>query len=461
MKMIRSLLFLASLSVAAAKPHLLVYLSDDHSQADSSLYGNPNIPTPNLEQLAADGIVFHHAYVASPSCAPSRAAMLTGLMPARNGAEDNHSQPRPGVASLVESIKRAGYETAAFGKVAHGKGRPVTRHGFDHVDPKATTQVLARTVGEFLAARDSDKPLCLFVGTSNPHVPWPKGTSFDPAKVDLPPHHLDTPATRSHRARYYQEIKDLDRLLGELRQLAAEHLGDDVLFLHTSDHGAQWPFGKWTLYDYGTRVPMVAAWPGTIEGGRATNAMVSWVDLLPTLVEAGGGDVPDDLDGRSFLPVLTGDADTHRDQIFTTHSGDRNMNVYPSRALREHGWKLIHNLRPDLAFTSHSDLLRKDGAGGYWSEWTELAAEDTSARDLLDDYYRSPEWELYHVAEDPWERQNLADDPAHAGRLEAMKNALSKWRKSQGDAGEIFGKPRPLDRPETWSPEHFPKAGQR
>ena len=94
---------------AASKPHIVVYLSDDHSQYDSSLYGAADIPTPNFERLAADGMVFTHAFVASPSCAPSRAAMLTGLMPARNGAEANHTQPLKGTRSLIEDLKKEGY----------------------------------------------------------------------------------------------------------------------------------------------------------------------------------------------------------------------------------------------------------------------------------------------------------------------------------------------------------------
>ena len=109
----------ASVSVAD-KPHILVYLSDDHSQFDCSVYSAKDMPVPHMEKLAADGLVFDNAFVASPSCAPSRAALLTGLMPARNGAEANHTFPRQGTHFLVEDLKDIGYEVVAFGKVAHG-----------------------------------------------------------------------------------------------------------------------------------------------------------------------------------------------------------------------------------------------------------------------------------------------------------------------------------------------------
>ncbi len=450
--MIRCLcLFLALVAAAAARPNMVVYLSDDHSQYDSSAYGNPNIPTPNLERLAADGIKLTHAFVASPSCAPSRAALLTGLMPARNGAEGNHTYPDDGVPSLIENLKALGYETAAFGKVAHGRDAP--RYGFDHVVLKPGRGIpLLRQVAAFLNDRDAGKPLCLFVGTSDPHVPWPEETGFDPAAIDFPPHHLDTPSTREHRARYYQEIAELDQLLGALREVVVEHLGQDHLFVHSSDHGSQWPFGKWTLYDYGTRVPFVAAWPGKIAPGTTSEAMVSWIDLLPTLIAAAGGAPPDGIDGRSFLPVLLGESGEHREQVFTTHSGDVGVNVYPSRAIRTAGWKLIHNLHPEYAFTNHSDLHRKRWAGAYWTEWVERANTDPVARAIVDRYYQRPEFELYHVAEDRWEVTDLATEPAHAEIFGSLRQHLASWMEAQGDTGRIFATPRLLADPGSWRP---------
>ena len=175
------------------------------------------------------------------------------------------------------------------------------------------------------------------MGTSNPHVAWTAKTTFDPATVELPPHHLDTPATRTHRAAYYQEIKELDAYLGRLRGITRQHLGENTLFVHTSDHGSQWPFGKWNLYDYGIRVPFIAAWPGKIPQATTSDAMVSWVDLLPTLIDVSGGKIPGGLDGRSFAKVLLGETDSHRKLIFATHTGDGNKNIYPIRSVAARG----------------------------------------------------------------------------------------------------------------------------
>jgi len=439
-------------------PDMLIYLSDDHSQFDSSLYGNANIPTPQFEALAADGLTFTHAFVASPSCAPSRAALLTGLMPARNGAQANHTFPRAGTFSLVRSLQQAGYEVAAFGKVAHG--RKTQRYHFDHVSPASAVDRLRRDVGNFLKRRKSEKPLCLFVGTSNPHVAWTSPATFDPQKVQFPPHHLDTPQTRQHRAAYYQEIRDLDRLMGELRELAARHMHQDLVFVHSSDHGSQWPFGKWNLYDYGIRVPLIIARPGHIAAGTKTDALVSWVDLLPTVIETGGGSVPDNIDGRSFADVLTGDATHHRDLIFTTHTGDGTRNIFPIRSVRTDRWKLIHNLHPEFAHTNHSDLDRKPMAGAYWTEWAELAKTDDRAARIVQRYFERPEWELFDLQNDKWEQHNLISDPDQQARVAQLQQQLAAWMTQQGDTGLVHSEPRLLKDLPRWHPDYFQAAPQ-
>ena len=441
------------------KPNMLVFLSDDHSQVDSSLYGNSSIPMPNLEALAADGMIFTHAYVASPSCAPSRAAMLTGLMPCRNGAVGNHERPNKQAHSLVKDLQAAGYKVAAFGKVAHANYAP--QFGFDHVETLGSIRVkhdqLLAAVNKYLDNRESGQPVCIFVGTGNPHVPWPEQSSFSPDDVELPPKLLDTPETRRHRAAYYEEIRGLDILLGQLRKIADDKLGANTVFVHSSDHGSQWPFGKWNLYDYGTRVPLVASWKGKIRNGAKSDAMISWVDLVPTLVELGGGKIPDGIDGKSFKPVLFGESKTHRNRIFTTHTGDKRKNLYPMRAVRSKNWKLIHNVHPDWAHTNHSDLDRKPLAGAYWHEWATLAKSDASARRVLDAYFKRDEFELFDMANDPWETMNLASKPKHSQRLASMKEELAQWMASQGDNVPVKFDPRLLNNPVDWHPDFFEK----
>lgn len=412
--------------------NIVVFLSDDHTLVDSSLYGSEDLETPNMERIASAGVTFDNAFVASPSCAPSRAALLTGLMPARNGAEQNHSRPRKKLKKLPAYLQELGYEVVAFGKVGHYAQTP--EYGFDlakfykyHED-----QCVAEAL-KWLEKRESDKPLCLFVGTNWPHVPWPEPEEIDPAAIRIPGHHVETPQTRAARARYYQAVKTMDRELGQVYDAAYEKFGRNTLFLHTSDHGAQWPFAKWNLYDEGIRTPMIAVWPDQIEPGSRTDAMVSWVDILPTLVETAGGSAGYGLDGSSLLPVMRGETDTHRQRIFATHSGDGKMNDFASRAVRDRQFKYIRNLEHDHVFTSH--VTQQPARSKYWPTWVEKAKTDEHAAQVVQRYQHRPPEELYDHQADPKELNNLVDNPQYAGELKRLRSELDQWMAEQRDRG--------------------------
>ncbi len=431
-------------------PDIVVYLADDLSAADLTIYGGTNIATPAIDRIASEGMTFNRAFVASPSCAVSRAALLTGLMPARNGAEENHSYPHEDILRLPKILGDLGYQTAAFGKVAHS--RSAKNYHFDTYDLQKEITELRVTVREFLEKREDKRPLALFVGVSDPHVPWPSESSVDPESMSMPPQLLDTPQTRVQRSRYLQEVKDLDAFLGEIRELTDKHLSKDKLFVFSSDHGAQFPFGKWTLYDEGIRVPLIVSRPGKIAAGSRTDAMVSWVDILPTFIDINGGEVPASLDGQSFASVLAGDTDKHRSRIFTTHSGDRMMNVYLSRSIRTDRYKFIWNPHPEFAFTTHIDLLLRETSGDYFKQWTAAAKTDKHAAKMLARYYGRPEFELFDLQQDPSELTNLAGNPKLADVQQSLNDELNSWIKEQGDELTVFHEPLMLDAPKTWVP---------
>jgi N-sulfoglucosamine sulfohydrolase len=442
------LLSLFAGAASAAQPNFVVFICDDLGCLDVSAYGGADVPTPNMQRLAERGLRFTQAFVASPSCAPSRAALLTGLMPARNGAEDNHSRPRKEIKKLPAYLQEVGYEVAAFGKVAHYNHGP--EYGFDQVGGEGfhRHEGIAQAV-ELLKNRKKEKPLCLFVGTNWPHVPWPEGDAFDPATLRLPAKHVDTLETRKARARYYAAVAKADEHLGTIMQAAAESLDPaNTYFFFTSDHGAQVPFGKWNLYDTGTRVPLIATGPGINPSG-ATNAMVSWVDLLPTLVELGGGQPSTEIDGRSFAGVLAGEKQAHRDEVFTTHSGDREFNVYPMRAVRDGRWKYIRNLHPEFQYATHINRGRARDGWHYFSTWEEAAKSDERATAIVKWYKERPAEELYDLEADPDEQRSLADSGEHAERLTAMRTKVGNWMKQQNDQGTVFAKPLMLGEPAT------------
>lgn len=441
--LIPALLALLSSTALHGRPHIVVFLTDDLGGDDTSVYGSRDARTPNIERLAAMGMTFENAFIASPACAPSRAALLTGLMPARNGAEANHTYPSPGVPYLTTVLKEMHYEIAAFGKVSHGHARP--EYGFDSYSRPRVG--LADNVAKYFEERESDRPLCLLVGDRRPHVPWTEDNIYDPSEVGFPPYFIDTPETREHRAQYFSDITGLDEEFGRVMDTSRERLGDDVIFVFSSDHGGQWPFGKWNLYDAGIRVPLVIAWSGHIEAGTRTKAMVSWVDLLPTLIDLAGGDVPDNIDGRSFAGVLTGATDEHRDLVYTTHSGDGVFNVYPIRSVRTDRYKYILNLLPGHLHTNHSDILRRERSGAYWDSWDAAAETDPEAAEIVNRYFERPAEELYDLSSDRLEQNNVAANPDYADLAASLKAVLKDWMQEQRDAETVFNTPYPASGP--------------
>ncbi len=466
--LLRPAFFLATLVSAgclsaadATKPNIVVFISDDHSVLDSTVYGSKDVKTPHMQRLADAGLTFDRAFVASPSCAPSRAAMLTGLMPVRNGAEANHTRPRAELKKLPAFLKELGYEVVAFGKVSHY--RYTADYGFDHFAHDAFHEDVAIPEGiKWLRARKSTKPLCIFFGTNWPHVPWPPdGEGFAAANVTVPASHVDTPRTREARARYYAAVSRMDAELGKAMDAANEVLGRNTFFLHTPDHGAQWPFSKWSCYDAGIRTPMIVAWPGRITPGTRTGAMVSWIDLLPTLVEVGGGVAPQGIDGRSFGAVLRDPTKAHRERIFTTHSGDGRMNIFPTRSVRTTEWKYIRNLHPEFYYSTHVDLVQAEDAGGYFASWREKARTDPVAAAVLARYHQRPAEELYDLRADPTEQKNLATDARQASRLAGLRREVDAWMKENGDAGKTYGEPRLLSDPKRAEPPPTPAAKKK
>ena len=442
---------LAQAACAAERPNIVLFLADDLGWSDCSPYGDSGIPTPNMDRLARDGMTFTHAFVASPSCAPSRAALLTGLSPARNGAMFNHTVPDPRHKRWPAWFQELGYEVAAIGKVAHYA--TVQQYGFDHASHfKYHEDDCIDAAVAWLEGRTSTEPLCLLVGTNWPHVPWPEADAGSSASYRLPPTHVDTPETREWRARYAAAVALADRDLGLVYDAARRVLRDNTLFLFTSDHGAQLPFGKWNCYDAGVRTPLVAVWPGKIAAGGKSAAMVSWVDLLPTCLQAAGatpppsGEAPGQLSGRSFWPVLSGERHEHRNRIFTTHSGDGAMNEYPIRSMRTRDWKYIRNLTPDAEYHTHIDKAKPVDGRGYWDSWVARAATDAHAAEIVRRYHHRPAEELYDLAADPWEQRNLASDPAQASHLIALRAELDAQMRAEGDEGlatERTRKPKP------------------
>lgn len=298
--------------------NIVLFVADDLGANDIGPYGNRVVRTPNLDRLASESVVFSNAFASSPTCAPSRASIHTGLYPFRNGAHVNHSGIREGIQTLPVCLQSLGYKVAIAGKLHVGPGRfypfemihntngPEPGHEKDGV---LWTDLNMEPVDQWLAEASANKSrFMLVVNDHSPHVIWPEKPEYESTKVDVPSIHIDTEATRKSRARYYTDITKMDGNIGKLlKSLEKYKMDENTVVIFTADQGPQWAFGKWNLYDYGIRVPLLVKWPGTVKGGTETNALVSLVDLLPTATELAGGSPAKnlkDIDGKSLLPIL-------------------------------------------------------------------------------------------------------------------------------------------------------------
>ena len=422
-------------SHALAAPNVVIIIADDQTWSDAGCYGSEIVKTPNIDRLASAGLRFDRAFTATAMCAPTRQQLYTGIFPVKSGAFPNHSKVKVGTKSLVHYYRDAGYSVGLCGKRHFG---PPQSFPFEMV-PSGKLEAFVR----------QKDPFFLVYASNSPHLPWEDGDTsvYDPKTFDVPPYIHDNKETRLALQKYYAEITDFDRELGELDQLIADAgKTDDTIFIYTSEQGAQFPFGKWTCYEVGLHVGLVVRWPGRIKAGSSSDAMVQYVDVLPTLLELCGLKVPKDLDGKSFAGVLEGRVDHHNNYVFGVHTTRGiilGSQSYPVRSVRDTRFKLIKNLNHESEF---SNVLIKGDGSSYWASWIRDAATDINAQRLVNRYINRPAIELYDLSQDPYELNNLAGLPEYRNVSRRLDSQLTKWMQKQGDLGhktEMTVKPHP------------------
>ena len=417
---------------AAKQPNILIVIADDLNKDSVGIYGNKDVKTPNIDRLASQGMRFNLAYTSTAMCAPTRQQMYTGLYPVRSGAYPNHSKVKPGTKSLVHYLKALGYRVGLSGKRHFG---PPSSFPFEQVSRK----VDAKAIREFVA-RDEKQPFCLLVTSNSPHVPWSAGdaSQYDPGKLTIPPYWVDTPEMRESLTRYYAEITDLDREVGECMKILRETKQEDnTAMIFTTEQGAQYPGCKWTCYENGLNVGFIVRWPGQVKPGSVSDAMIHYVDVAPTLVEMAGGEAIKGLDGRTFLGVLRGKTKRHNSVTYGVHT---QMNAigspptgYAVRSIRAGKWKYIMNLNHKVTF---KNALTQNDKENYWASWVRTAKTDPKAARLLKRYLNRPAEQLYDLSKDPHEVNNLAGREKQAKVKARLKQQLQDWMTSQGDLGQ-------------------------
>ncbi len=442
-----ALLVLTTPAVAAPKNIVLV-VADDLG-LDLGCYGNKAVKTPNLDKLAADATLFTHAFCTTASCSASRSVILSGMYNHSNGQyglqhDVHHFSTLAKVRSLSARLRDAKYRTARIGKFHVA---PDEVYPFDEAldgDPRNGVQ-LAERCRELIAA-DDPRPFFLYFCTTDPHRsgrfgpapdrenlfgnegqhPGVSEEHYDPRHVTVPPFLPDTPTCRAELAQYYQAVSRVDQGIGRLVQLLkdAGHW-DDTLFVFISDNGVPFPGAKTTVYDAGLRLPCLVRNPYAGRRPTSCDALVSWVDLAPTILEFAGAPASGpDLHGRSLLGILDQVHPSGWDEIYASHTLHEVTMYYPMRVVRTRQYKLIWNVAHGLPFPFASDLYRS----ATWQEARAKGPEALYGKRTIAAYVNRPQIELYDIQGDPDEVVNLAADPRHSATLTRLIGRLKDFQ---------------------------------
>ena len=429
------LLMAQGLLKAAEQPNIIFIIADDLTFRDLSCYGGVNVETPHIDSLADEGMQFSRCFQASAMCSPTRHNIYTGLYPVKSGAYPNSTLAYEGTKSVVHYLGDLGYRVGLTGK---RHIYPESVFPFKYLNPAGDPDLDAL---EAFLGRNSDQPSCTFVCFNEPHTPWTKGdaSAFDPDKLVLPPTFVDTAVTRKHLVDYYAEVKHLDDQVGKVIALIDRlDMRDNTLLIFVSEQGIAMPFAKWTCYDAGLQSAFLARWPDVIEAGSVSDAMIEYVDILPTFIDVAGGQPASVLEGESFLPVLLGQRSRHKNYVYalqTTRGITNGSNHYGIRSIRSDRYRYTVNLTPETPFQNNL-TENKGGWTEFWPTWEEAAHTDTFARDTVHRYQWRPAEELYDIVDDPFELNNLAEHKNRKAIKNDLRLRLLRWMDEQGDMGQ-------------------------
>lgn len=431
---------------------VLLLIADDWS-ALAGCYGHPVLRTPHVDALAASGVRFSHAFCTTPSCAASRASVLTGLYSHTHG-QYGHShgvhafRTRRGVRSIPAVLRAGGFLTGVVGKL---HVEPPEVYPWDFAPPVRgrDVQQIAARAEEFLSVAGG-RPFYLHVGFADPHRdfdnarPHPGVTEvrYAPEEVVVPPFLPDIPAVRAELAQYYQAISRLDTGIGlVLGALERSGRAGETLVLCLSDHGMPFPGAKASPFDSGHHCPLIVRHPEGEAGGIVNDALVNWCNLAPTVFDWCDVQAPEGLPERSFLPVLAEAHPAGWDETFFSHTFHEVTNYFPYRALRARRYKYVRTLFPELTMPLPSDLWASPTWHAVRAGGISLLGGRPTQRCLHHDAEA-----LFDLERDPLEVDNLIGDPAQAGVAAEMRAKVQTFRLATADpwvlaseqGGEVF-----------------------
>ena len=434
-------------SVTSKRPNIVFAIADDWGWPHAGAYGDTAVATPTFDAIAQQGVLLNHAFVSSPSCTPSRGAILSGQHFWRLGQAANlwSEWPKDQFPEYPRILEKAGYHVGHFRK-PWGPGRCQQQPAgmrFDSVD-------------EFFAARSPDEPFCFWFGANDPHRGYKQGSGresgIDLQQVHLFPFFPDTEKVRSDIADYYFEVQRFDRQVGQLLKRLEDmgELGNTIVVM-TGDHGMPFPRCKGHLYDSGARVPLAIQGP-QIVAGRIVQDFVSLADLAPTFLQSANVDIPPSMTGKSLLPILQSDKegwiDPQRQQIVFGRERHTVSQVkgcrggYPMRAIRTKDYLYIKNYFPDRWPAGTPDYANAEFRKAWLSDcdngptkdeiW-DLRETENGQRPYELCFAQRPAEELYLIANDPDQLVNVANETAYQVVKQQLWEQLSTILKDGED----------------------------
>ncbi|MCY3021416.1 MAG: sulfatase [Planctomycetota bacterium] len=436
-------LILFSAHAADPRPSILFALADDWSFPHAGVYGDKVIKTPTFDRIAKEGVLFKHSYCASPSCTPSRGAILTGQAVHRLESGANLWSTLPLKFQVYPDL----LEAAGYGVGYQGKGWAPGALGERTRNPAGPQ---FKGFAEFLKTVPPDKPFCFWYGSRDPHRPYKEGQGLSAGMkiedVTVPPFLPDTPEVRGDILDYYFAVQRFDRDTGEILKLLEESgRAANTIVVMTSDNGWPFPRAKANLYDIGTHMPLAIRWPAKVQGGRTVDAFVGHTDFAPTFLEAAGLKPLPEMTGRSLLRLLCDQnaVDAERDKVFLER--ERHANVrkgdlgYPCRALRTQKFLYVRNLCPDRFPAGDPEMWKAVGPYGDIDDGPSKQVTmkrrnepgiEKFARLALD---KRPAEELFDLVKDPAQLFNVVNDTQYADAKKDLRAGLDLWMKDTGD----------------------------
>ncbi|RRJ31832.1 sulfatase family protein [Halocatena pleomorpha] len=403
-------------------------------------YGQ-DVDTPNIDALANEGVLFENHYATAPQCSPSRGSLMTGRYPHVNGLMGLAHEDwdlHPNEQTLPEYLNQSGYSTHLFG-LQHVTDN-LDRLGYKHIhsggslSPAVSPAIheinrardIADTIDVFFEKDTFEEPFFASIGFFETHRRQNNGLygfvdaeyeAADPSEVEPLAYLPDKQGIREDIAAMHGMIRAIDDAVGTITiALEAAQLADETLVIFTTEHGIAFPRAKGTCYDTGIEAALVMRYPDVIDSGQRCDELVSNVDVLPTLLNLLGEDVPETIEGQSFLPLLTEEVYYPRDNLFAEMTWHDTYN--PMRAIRTNQYKYIRNFwhLPLIYFT---DDILKSKAGREVHEQLRSG--------------RRPYEELYDLEEDPYEQTNLVNDPQYEHVRDQLRGRLVRWMRNTSD----------------------------